>query len=384
MPVNSRKEVLVFVAGATPQIITETIYALSQKNPPIYPDSIYIITTDIGRRLIGKSLIDEGMLLKLCEEYSIPYPGIGEENFIVAIDSNGRRLEDIRSSEDNYIIAELIMKVIKEIRKDPSVRLHCSIAGGRKTMSLYLGLALQLFGKQDDKLYHVLISPPELESNPDFFYKPKKNKVIKHPMPDGSFKFINTKDAKIELAELPFIRLSDKLDLQETNLKEIIKESQRDIDTATIQSRLIVNFKDRNILIGKKLINMYPIHLSVYVAFLRQKVYSCKRPELPYCKDCTECFQTLTNLSTKEAIEDIAKDYSHIYGERSLKAKELLSKWENGMPMEQLRQYITKINKKLEREIPDTLLPYYRITSLRQYASTRYGVKVERKKIEII
>jgi CRISPR-associated protein (TIGR02584 family) len=31
------KEVFIFVAGATPQIITETIYALSQKDPPVYP-----------------------------------------------------------------------------------------------------------------------------------------------------------------------------------------------------------------------------------------------------------------------------------------------------------------------------------------------------------
>lgn len=33
---NGFREILVFVAGATPQIITETIYALSQKIPPVY------------------------------------------------------------------------------------------------------------------------------------------------------------------------------------------------------------------------------------------------------------------------------------------------------------------------------------------------------------
>ncbi len=38
----SYKEVLILVAGVTPQIITETIYALSQKQPPVYPDAVYI------------------------------------------------------------------------------------------------------------------------------------------------------------------------------------------------------------------------------------------------------------------------------------------------------------------------------------------------------
>jgi len=36
------KEILIFVAGTTPQIITETIYALSQKTRPVYPDELFI------------------------------------------------------------------------------------------------------------------------------------------------------------------------------------------------------------------------------------------------------------------------------------------------------------------------------------------------------
>lgn len=42
---SSYREILILVAGATPQIITETIYTLSQKHPPVYPDGVFIITT---------------------------------------------------------------------------------------------------------------------------------------------------------------------------------------------------------------------------------------------------------------------------------------------------------------------------------------------------
>ncbi|ODA43496.1 hypothetical protein THER_1777 [Thermodesulfovibrio sp. N1] len=51
------KEILVCVIGATPQIITETIYALANKNPPVYIDEIFIITTSTGKKQIENTLI---------------------------------------------------------------------------------------------------------------------------------------------------------------------------------------------------------------------------------------------------------------------------------------------------------------------------------------
>jgi len=54
--IEAYKELFIFVAGTTPQIITETIYALSQKKPAIYPHEIFIITTLTGKKVIKKSL----------------------------------------------------------------------------------------------------------------------------------------------------------------------------------------------------------------------------------------------------------------------------------------------------------------------------------------
>lgn len=44
------KEIFIFIVGSTPQIITETIYALAIGKPAIYPEEIYIITTAIGKK----------------------------------------------------------------------------------------------------------------------------------------------------------------------------------------------------------------------------------------------------------------------------------------------------------------------------------------------
>ncbi|MBI4378130.1 MAG: hypothetical protein HY578_03420 [Nitrospinae bacterium] len=51
------KDILIFVAGTTPQIITETLYALHYRKPPIHPDEICIITTLTGKDSLNKNLI---------------------------------------------------------------------------------------------------------------------------------------------------------------------------------------------------------------------------------------------------------------------------------------------------------------------------------------
>lgn len=77
-------------------------------------------------------------------------------------------LDDLRSAEENAALADFLVAFIRDRTQDPNVRLHCSVAGGRKTMGVYLALALQLYGRPGDTLFHVLVSP-EFESHPQFF-----------------------------------------------------------------------------------------------------------------------------------------------------------------------------------------------------------------------
>lgn len=52
---------------------------------------------------------------------------------------------DIRTDADNETVADQILEFIRQQTADPETRLHCSIAGGRKTQALYLGFALQIY-----------------------------------------------------------------------------------------------------------------------------------------------------------------------------------------------------------------------------------------------
>ena len=56
-------------------------------------------------------------------------------------------------------VADFITEQVRQITADPAASLHVSIAGGRKTMGFYAGYALSLFGRAQDQLSHVLVSP---------------------------------------------------------------------------------------------------------------------------------------------------------------------------------------------------------------------------------
>lgn len=370
------KEIFVFVAGSTPQVITETISALAVQTPPVMPDEIFVITTLTGRKIIQEALLQRGVLQMLADEYRLPPISLKESSFVIPEDDSGLLLDDIRNAPENEKMGDLITSFIREQASDHSVRLHCSIAGGRKTMSFYLGSAMQLFGRPWDKLYHILVSP-EFESNPGFFYKPLDHRTLK-----SNGKILNTKNAEVILAELPFIRLRDKLSLEGTGFSELVREGQREIDIATVQPEVVVKLSERTIKIGSKTIRLSPLHLMIYAAYLRQKLNRCRYSERPYCFDCTDCFPALLDLATRPALEEMAKDYAVISRSR---AYDLLHKYKSGLNIDTIRQSISKIKRAVADQLADEpMVSYYSITSLREYANSRHGVRAEKSRIRIL
>lgn len=388
------REIFIFVAGATPQVITETIYALSLANPPVHPHEVRIITTTLGRKRIQETLIGQGMLRSLTDEYGLPQIALAEESFVVPVGASGEPLEDITTSADNEIMGDLITSLVREKAGDPKVRLHCSLAGGRKAMSFYLGAALQLFGRPWDKLYHVLVTPPEFEGHPDFFYKPKEDKILtpgNSPLPPLTLRGgaegggVNTRDAEIHLAELPFIRLGSKLSLRGKGFRDLVQEGQKEIDVAAMQPEIRVSLAERTVKVGEHVVEMVPAELMIYTALLRQKVEHCRYPEREYCRDCTDCYPPLADLASRPALERMAGDYLAIYQGQTHRAEELLERNRDGVDISVLRSSISKINRAFKEQVAEAaLLPYCQVRTVRKYAASRYGVGVEKGKVRRI
>ena len=253
-------------------------------------------------------------------------------------------------------------------------------------MSFYIGSALQLFGRPWDKLYHVLVSP-DFETNQQFFYKPKEDTVIERRCPDGSTRQLNTRDAEVQLAELPLIILGEKLSLKGKGFRELIAEGQREWDTATFPPALRVNLIDRTICVGDTLIErISPVQLMIYVAFLRQKIDHCKQPERLYCLGCTDCFIFLDDLSSSPAFKVMADDYNKLYGGQTEKIVTRFKLWikQKGISEAVLRSNRSKINSAIREQLhDDRILQFYEVISIGKRGTKKYGVRVEKRKIRI-
>jgi|25BtaG_2_1085352.scaffolds.fasta_scaffold00039_6 CRISPR-associated protein (TIGR02584 family) len=197
------RKVFLAVSGMSPQIITETLYALIQEKHWI-PDEVHLITTEQGKQNAVLQLLEgERHFQRLLKDYQVNQPVLfSEQNIAVIQDANGQVLADLRTPQDNETAADTICTVIRELTSDADTELHVSLAGGRKTMGFYAGYALSLFGRPQDRLSHVLVSEG-YESLRDFFYPTPTTRVIY----DRDGKSLDASKAQVWLAEIPFVRL---------------------------------------------------------------------------------------------------------------------------------------------------------------------------------
>lgn len=214
------KNILFLVTGKTPQIITETVWALAcdpENNDKWIPDEIQILTTTDGIKEVKKTLLgNTGVFKRMCDEYQLPLIQFDESNLHTITDDNNKPLEDLRTPNDNEYAANAICEKIRHLTKDDNTCLYVSIAGGRKTMGFYAGYALSLYGRAQDRMSHVLVSP-EFESLRGFFYPARiaNQTIIKQYInkfqEDGSKISeeiqLDTFNGKIWLANIPFVRM---------------------------------------------------------------------------------------------------------------------------------------------------------------------------------
>lgn len=207
------KRILVCVTGLTPQIVTETLYALARpdgEREPWIPQEIHVITTTRGADNIRLALLHPatGWFHRLRADYGLPPIAFEERHIHLIRRDDGSALDDIRDQADNALAADAIAAIVRELTADPGTEVHASIAGGRKTMGFFLGYAMSLYGRPQDRLSHVLVSEP-YESNPHFFYPTPGVQPIPRGR-DGN-EMIDAAAARVWLGEIPFVRLRSAL-----------------------------------------------------------------------------------------------------------------------------------------------------------------------------
>ena len=216
-PASYPRRVLLAVTGLTPQIVTETLWALAVKDASGWlPTEVRIITTRQGAEKAERMSLSEE-LRRLCVDYRLPAITFDAKNIQVIRGPDGMPLDDIVSEADNTAIADFITEEVRALTADPQASLHVSIAGGRKTMGFYIGYALSLFGREQDRLSHVL--SPSLEAQPQVFY----------PAPHQG--------SPVYLGDIPFVRLryglpERRLYEERARFSEIVAEAQKAVPLA--------------------------------------------------------------------------------------------------------------------------------------------------------
>jgi len=209
LPDQYERRVLVAVTGLSPQVITETLYGLAFINKPSFvPTEIHLVTTLEGAHRAKLDLLHEetGKFLAFCREYDLPPIAFNLSTIHIITDRSGHEMDDIRTPAENEAAADCITGILSSLTQDANAAIHVSIAGGRKTMGYYLGYALSLFGREQDRLSHVLVSEG-YEGHQDFYYPTKKSNVIY----DRNNRPLDTSKAEIALAQIPFIRIRDSI-----------------------------------------------------------------------------------------------------------------------------------------------------------------------------
>jgi CRISPR-associated protein (TIGR02584 family) len=384
------KTILLCVAGMTPQIVTETLWALwHEQQQPV--DEIRVITTLAGRDRIKQELLDpaRGRFAAFCRDFGIDPQRItfNEKTIALLQLPDGSQLEDIRTAADNEHAANHICQIVRELTKDPNVRLHASVAGGRKTMSIYLTAAMQLFGRVHDSLSHVLVSE-EFETLRDFYYKPPLPTELEvKDRQTGQTRRLSTAHAQIHLADIPFIRLRGVLShwiVEEgRTYSDFVRRAQDDLDLLEATHDLRLNLRDRTVSVADRRVKLAEREFFLYLlfAYLRQKggdqegfvaVEELSRDDLD------AVFRLLTAArETELGLEECTSYPRFEFLERMVARLESVNSLDREDQRQTFSETRSKINRKLETKFPER----YLLAARGERGALLYGLAVPADRI---
>jgi CRISPR-associated protein (TIGR02584 family) len=361
------KVILLAITGLTPQVLTETLYAMHQQGQ-VLPSQIHILTTADGYERARLTLINEGWLQKFYEDFKLLMPDFTQHHIHVLQQANGEPLVDIRTQSDNQAMADSITEWIRLLTTDPLTVLHVSIAGGRKTMGFYAGYALSLYGRKQDCLSHVLVST-EYESHSEFYYPTPYSHVIYGN--DNARKPLDTQNAHVMIADIPFVRLRHGLDealLQgQSSFSQSVAKAQQGLDPA----RLSIDLKQCVIRAQGTVIKLRPADLAFYSWLIKRQLANQPFPTCPY------------DGSPEKIYADQYLDvYRSIKGELS-EMDRTLNTLQYGMSKAFFEQRKSRINKLLRDILAQASVPYL-IAAVGKRPHTHYQISLKTEQIDYL
>ncbi|GHU04961.1 CRISPR-associated protein [Alphaproteobacteria bacterium] len=359
--------ILLAVTGLSPQIVTETLYALCvDQDRPWLPDEVHLITSVEGEKRARLTLLDpdKGQFHAFCQDYpQARFIDFREDYIHIISGTDGTPLDDIRTPEDNAMAADSIHSLVQKLTAEEKNELHVSIAGGRKTMGFYLGYCLSLYARAQDRLSHVLVSDP-FEGLKDFYFPPATPRLLytKDNRP------IHTSDAKVMLAEIPFVRLRRILPASalnpEQSFSDAVKATQSHLPE---KPRISFHRSQKTLICGETEVALQPLLFAWYL-WLADRARQDKNPV------------RYTDAVSDEFLEYYARIIGEDTDDYENTAK--LFKRDHGIGKDFFEQKCSRINGVLKKRLALSAQPYL-IQTFGKRPETRRGLKLQADEIEI-
>lgn len=166
------RNVLLLVGGETPAILWESLLGLKGKG--VKEGEIHVLTTGGCLSIFREAsslLTDFNDLHKVNWQWS--KKGI---EAIRESPSSQNSIQDLLTVKENNQAADRIFEAVQfwmeERKKDRTLRLHASVAGGRKTMGVYLAQAMSWLSNAADTLSHVVVARGIEGKGPNYMVQP--------------------------------------------------------------------------------------------------------------------------------------------------------------------------------------------------------------------
>jgi len=359
------RRILLAVTGLTPQVVTETLYALAcRSKAPWIPDEIHLITTATGAENARLNLLlPGGWFHRLCTDYQLPSIAFPLENIHILRAANGAPLNDIRTPEQNTLAADFITETMRRLTGASDSELHVSIAGGRKTMGYYLGYALSLYGRPQDRLSHVLVSDP-FETNREFYYPTPYDHPIHSRRGDKEIT-VDARNARVELADIPFVRLRAGLPTEllqgDARFSQAVAAAQR----GGREVSLVIDLAARKAAAGGEPLKLTPQNFTLLLWLARRRL---GRREPIHC-------------SVYDSNPDAAHEYlgvcREVYGENSAEFERLEIALKKGMDSTWFSPAKTRLHKALVRALGENGAAPYLIRQVGGRKEARFELSLD-------
>jgi CRISPR-associated protein (TIGR02584 family) len=329
------RRILLSVTGLSPQVVTETLYALHKQQAPL-PTEVHILTTSEGAERARLTLLKDHWFERLCEDYALSGIAFNENHIHILQSISGAALSDIRSERDNRAMADAITEWVRQFTADSHGSLHVSIAGGRKTMGFYAGYALSLYGRPQDRLSHVLVSA-DYESHPNFYYPTPYSHIIYTN--DKTQKPLDTAQAEVTLAEIPFVRLRHGLDSAllegRGSFSDAVNKAQQALGPASLQ----IDLATRSIIAQGITVKLSPVDLAFYSWLVQRQLNGGDALKCP-CDGAPE----------QGYAQEYLREYRRIIGEMGM-AERTVKRLHNGMDKAFFEQRKARVNAALKQAL---------------------------------